>query len=64
MSLSKSFLEELALKNKEYRDNTQRQSQEWLEAQGFGPDRPAASNKTAAGREANRRVEFRMEGVR
>lgn len=29
-----------------------------LEAKGFGPDRPAQPNKTAAGREANRRVEF------
>ncbi len=29
-----------------------------LQAQGFGPDRPAADNKTPAGREANRRVEF------
>jgi outer membrane protein OmpA-like peptidoglycan-associated protein len=29
-----------------------------LEAKGLGPDRPAESNKTAAGREANRRVEF------
>ncbi len=34
-----------------------------LEAQGFGPDRPAASNKTAAGREANRRVEFTILGI-
>jgi outer membrane protein OmpA-like peptidoglycan-associated protein len=29
-----------------------------LEAKGLGPDRPAESNETAAGREANRRVEF------
>jgi outer membrane protein OmpA-like peptidoglycan-associated protein len=29
-----------------------------LEARGFGPDRPVATNDTAAGREANRRVEF------
>ncbi len=29
-----------------------------LEAKGYGPDRPAQSNMTAAGREANRRVEF------
>lgn len=29
-----------------------------LTAQGFGPDRPAASNDTKEGREANRRVEF------
>ncbi len=34
-----------------------------LEAQGFGPDRPAATNKTAAGREANRRVEFAILGL-
>jgi outer membrane protein OmpA-like peptidoglycan-associated protein len=31
-----------------------------LEAQGFGPKRPIASNKTAAGREDNRRVELRI----
>jgi outer membrane protein OmpA-like peptidoglycan-associated protein len=29
-----------------------------LEAKGFGAERPAESNKTAKGREANRRVEF------
>lgn len=29
-----------------------------LEAQGFGPDQPIETNKTAAGREKNRRVEF------
>ncbi|HET7786655.1 MAG TPA: OmpA family protein [Myxococcales bacterium] len=29
-----------------------------LQAQGFGPDRPAETNKTANGREQNRRVEF------
>ena len=29
-----------------------------LSAEGFGPDRPVASNKTKAGREKNRRVEF------
>jgi len=31
---------------------------ERLEARGFGPDRPVATNDTPAGREANRRVEF------
>ncbi len=31
-----------------------------LEAQGFGPDRPVSDNKTAKGREANRRVEFHV----
>jgi len=29
-----------------------------LDAQGFGPDRPISSNKTAKGKEMNRRVEF------
>ncbi|HSM93228.1 MAG TPA: OmpA family protein [Anaeromyxobacteraceae bacterium] len=29
-----------------------------LEAKGYGPDQPAQPNTTAAGREANRRVEF------
>jgi outer membrane protein OmpA-like peptidoglycan-associated protein len=29
-----------------------------LEAKGFGPDKPLGSNKTAVGREKNRRVEF------
>jgi large repetitive protein len=29
-----------------------------LEAEGFGPDKPISSNKTSAGRESNRRVEF------
>ncbi len=29
-----------------------------LEAKGFGPDQPIETNKTAAGREKNRRVEF------
>jgi OmpA-OmpF porin, OOP family len=31
-----------------------------LAARGFGPSRPLASNSTRAGREANRRVEFRV----
>jgi outer membrane protein OmpA-like peptidoglycan-associated protein len=34
-----------------------------LEAQGYGPDRPTEPNATAAGREANRRVEFSVLGV-
>jgi len=33
-----------------------------LESQGFGPDRPADVNSTAAGRENNRRVEFVVVG--
>ena len=32
-----------------------------LNAQGFGPDRPADTNKTEAGRVNNRRVEFIIE---
>lgn len=32
-----------------------------LEAKGFGPDKPLASNKDEAGREKNRRVEFTTE---
>jgi outer membrane protein OmpA-like peptidoglycan-associated protein len=31
-----------------------------MTTQGFGETRPVASNKTAAGREANRRVEFKI----
>jgi outer membrane protein OmpA-like peptidoglycan-associated protein len=31
-----------------------------LEAKGYGPSRPIETNMTAAGREANRRVEFRV----
>jgi outer membrane protein OmpA-like peptidoglycan-associated protein len=34
-----------------------------LEAKGYGPDQPAQPNKTAAGREANRRVEFVIKGA-
>lgn len=34
-----------------------------LKAKGFGPDRPAQPNTTAAGREANRRVEFTILGI-
>jgi OmpA-OmpF porin, OOP family len=29
-----------------------------MQAQGYGPDQPIETNKTAAGREKNRRVEF------
>ncbi|WP_199139573.1 OmpA family protein [Pedobacter sp. ASV12] len=31
-----------------------------IEATGYGPDQPIATNKTAAGRQANRRVEFTL----
>ena len=31
-----------------------------LQAQGFGPDRPVADNKSSRGREANRRVQFKI----
>ncbi|MCX7958017.1 MAG: OmpA family protein [Deltaproteobacteria bacterium] len=34
---------------------------EILEAVGYGPDKPISSNKTAKGREQNRRVEFVIE---
>jgi outer membrane protein OmpA-like peptidoglycan-associated protein len=34
---------------------------ERLDAKGFGPTQPLADNKTAKGREANRRVEFTIE---
>ncbi len=35
-------------------------ARERLAARGYGPDRPAATNTTAAGREQNRRVEFTL----
>lgn len=35
-----------------------------LEAKGYGPDRPTASNANATGREANRRVEFTVGEVK
>jgi outer membrane protein OmpA-like peptidoglycan-associated protein len=35
-----------------------------LDAKGLGPDRPAEPNATAAGREANRRVEFVIENLK
>ena len=31
-----------------------------IEATGYGPNQPIASNKTAAGRQQNRRVEFSL----
>jgi len=34
-----------------------------LSAEGFGPDRPAGSNRTRAGRERNRRTEFKVQGL-
>jgi outer membrane protein OmpA-like peptidoglycan-associated protein len=34
-----------------------------IEAKGFGPDQPVESNKTAKGREANRRVEFTIQNA-
>ena len=33
---------------------------ERLDAKGFGPDRPVATNDTAEGRAQNRRVEFKV----
>jgi len=33
---------------------------ERLETAGFGPDRPVADNDTDAGREQNRRIEFKI----
>ncbi len=34
-----------------------------LASEGFGPDRPVASNKTAAGMEKNRRTQFKVWGL-
>jgi OOP family OmpA-OmpF porin len=34
-----------------------------LTSEGFGPDKPAATNDTPAGREINRRTEFRVKGL-
>ncbi|RZK62010.1 MAG: OmpA family protein, partial [Pedobacter sp.] len=31
-----------------------------IEATGYGPDQPISTNKTAAGRQENRRVEFTL----
>jgi OmpA-OmpF porin, OOP family len=35
-------------------------SPERLRARGYGPQQPVDKNETAAGREANRRVEFKV----
>ena len=34
-----------------------------LTAEGFGPDKPVASNRTAAGLDGNRRTEFKVRGL-
>lgn len=34
-----------------------------LSAEGFGPDKPVAGNKTAAGMEKNRRTQFKVRGL-
>ncbi len=34
-----------------------------LTSEGFGPDRPLADNKKPAGREQNRRTEFKVQGI-
>ena len=34
-----------------------------LTGEGFGPDQPVANNKTPAGREKNRRTEFKVQGI-
>ena len=34
-----------------------------LTGEGFGPDQPVANNKTPAGRETNRRTEFKVQGI-
>lgn len=38
-------------------------SPDLMTAVGFGPDRPAVSNRTSAGRARNRRIEFRVSRV-
>lgn len=38
-------------------------NKERLTSEGFGPDKPVETNKTAAGMEKNRRTEFRVKGI-